>query len=72
MLLLMLGGVLSMFTCLAVFIRRRYWPVYPPAHCTGCGYNLLGLAEPRCPECGLPFDPAEQTAGDPESSIPDD
>lgn len=20
--------------------------------CTGCGYNLTGLAEPRCPECG--------------------
>lgn len=20
--------------------------------CVGCGYNLTGLAEPRCPECG--------------------
>ncbi len=22
------------------------------APCLGCGYNLRGLAEPRCPECG--------------------
>jgi hypothetical protein len=26
-------------------------------HCLGCGYNLKGLPEPRCPECGLRFDP---------------
>src|SRR5947209_7206968 len=24
--------------------------------CLGCGYTLLGLPEPRCPECGRPFD----------------
>ena len=27
--------------------------------CWKCGYNLRGLAEPRCPECGIPFTPAE-------------
>lgn len=25
--------------------------------CTTCGYSLRGLPEPRCPECGTPFDP---------------
>jgi len=24
-------------------------------HCRHCGYNLRGLTEPRCPECGTPF-----------------
>lgn len=27
------------------------------ATCLGCGYRLRGLPEPRCPECGRPFDP---------------
>jgi len=30
-----------------------------PGHCLECGYNLTGLSEPRCPECGVPFDPEE-------------
>ena len=25
--------------------------------CIQCGYNLHGLTEPRCPECGQPFEP---------------
>jgi hypothetical protein len=35
----------------------------PPAtepmsrHCGNCGYDLRGIAEPRCPECGVAFDP---------------
>ena len=27
-------------------------------HCEQCGYSLRGLSEPRCPECGTPFDPS--------------
>ena len=27
-------------------------------YCRGCDYDLRGLPEPRCPECGRPFDPA--------------
>lgn len=28
-----------------------------PGLCGRCGYPLHGLTEPRCPECGTPFDP---------------
>ena len=30
-------------------------PVVVPGICVRCGYNLRGLPEPRCPECGTPF-----------------
>lgn len=26
-----------------------------PRHCRNCGYDIQGLPEPRCPECGEPF-----------------
>ena len=26
-------------------------------YCPACGYNLRGLSQPRCPECGQTFDP---------------
>ena len=33
-----------------------------PTFCRGCGHDLRGLPESRCPECGTHFDP-----GDPET-----
>jgi hypothetical protein len=39
-----------------VFLRNRYRPIYPPGHCRKCGYDLQGVPEPRCPECGKPFE----------------
>jgi len=29
----------------------------PMDECVYCGYSLIGLTEPRCPECGQPFPP---------------
>ncbi len=34
-------------------------PSGPASQCLLCGYDLRGLAERRCPECGTPFDPSE-------------
>jgi len=31
----------------------------PHKRCLGCGYDLHGLPENRCPECGRPFDPED-------------
>ena len=28
-------------------------------YCLTCGYLLRGLPDPRCPECGRPFDPTD-------------
>ena len=33
----------------------RLVPKFPRGHCRRCGYNLTGLAEARCPECGTEF-----------------
>lgn len=49
------------------YVRNRYWPVHEASRCRVCDYDLRGLPEPRCPECGTPFDPAEiPTLGRPE------
>lgn len=48
-------GVLSALplTCSVLAIRMNRPPPVPDYPCcTGCGYNLTGLVEPRCPECG--------------------
>ena len=34
----------------------RLAPRFPRGHCRRCGYNLKGLTEARCPECGQPFE----------------
>lgn len=39
---------------LAWTILRRIRP-NDELRCRHCGYSLIGLSQPRCPECGLPF-----------------
>jgi len=38
-----------------VAVMRRELERLP---CWACGYSTIGLKEPRCPECGTPYDPA--------------
>jgi len=41
--------------------------------CMKCGYNLYGLTEPRCPECGTPFDPKlNEEQSEDSASVTDD
>lgn len=42
-------------------VTRRYLDqrAIKPGHCRECGYDLEGLPESRCPECGSSFDPEE-------------
>ncbi len=40
--------------------RRRLANRRRAGSCLACGYNLRGLQDPRCPECGVAFDPAER------------
>jgi hypothetical protein len=32
--------------------------------CVGCGYDVTGLIEPRCPECATPLERADSTSND--------
>jgi hypothetical protein len=34
-------------------------PTKQPPRCRNCSYRLEGLTEPRCPECGRGFEPAD-------------
>ena len=36
----------------------RFVPKFPRGNCQRCGYNLTGLTEARCPECGAEFEVA--------------
>lgn len=45
--------------CAVVYFRNRYWPVYAAGQCAKCGYNLRGLSDARCPECGTSFEAPE-------------
>ena len=41
------------------------------AVCLRCGYDLRSLDDPRCPECGAPFDPALLDAASRTRSVSD-
>lgn len=61
-----IGAVAVMVLALATIIcSRLFWPSPPPppraprrGRCGECGYLLVGLPEPRCPECWTQFDPS--------------
>ena len=44
----------GLFSILA--LDRHPWPPPDTNRCKKCDYLLIGLTEPRCPECGTPFD----------------
>ncbi len=48
----LLGSVAGILIALKYVKTKRR----PGIFCQSCGYNLYGLTEPRCPECGTPFD----------------
>lgn len=59
----------AVFTALAAYptITLILWPIRrrhrkKKGFCTSCGYNLTGLPEPRCPECGQAVSNATQNA----------
>lgn len=43
-------------TVVVVRIWRRVGSPPDPMACTNCGYRLIGLTEPRCPECFKPVE----------------
>jgi len=43
------------FTIVTHLLRRRFVRRWPAGYCATCGYDLRGLPERRCPECGKPF-----------------
>lgn len=49
---------------LIAFVRGPYRRSVRPSigRCITCGYNLTGLRDPRCPECGTPFKMKSPTA----------
>ncbi len=52
---LSLAAVLIFRRSVALSIRRRLLDAGIPV-CLACGYDLRGQHQPRCPECGRPFD----------------
>jgi tRNA(Ile2) C34 agmatinyltransferase TiaS len=56
------GSIAVSFAVLArMVVRRLYRGELGDRLCDRCGYMLLGLQDPRCPECGQSF-PAEWLA----------
>lgn len=59
----------TMTIMLTFWALRRAPKVQTPWGCDQCGYLLYGLTEPRCPECGTPFDPSRLTVLTPRVDI---
>ena len=52
LLVLLVGSPLAPLGAWLLYRNRKQ----VAGRCRSCGYNLHGLPEPRCPECGTPFD----------------
>jgi hypothetical protein len=54
-------AVLVLYAAVLYKVTRNYVRSrgLTPGSCKECGYNLFGLPEPRCPECGTAFDMEE-------------
>jgi hypothetical protein len=48
------GGIIGLAVGAYSIHRGRIGP--KPGYCEKCGYNLKGLPESRCPECGTRFE----------------
>ncbi len=46
------------FATMVMAIRELAAPRDAKRLCTRCGYNLTGVQDARCPECGTAFDPS--------------
>ena len=52
-------ALFALMLALSMWATSRTRRMYESDTCFYCGYPLLGLSEPRCPECGHPFDAAK-------------
>jgi hypothetical protein len=48
---------LGVSVAILLWVFRRRTARSEDPLCNRCGYNLAGLGDARCPECGTPFDP---------------
>lgn len=53
------AGPPAIFLFISIRTHNKHWPYHEPGKCRVCEYDLRGLPEPRCPECGTPFEPGE-------------
>jgi hypothetical protein len=51
-------GAILILSLHRIFAARVRIGFDPHTRCGACGYPLRGLSEPRCPECGRPFEMA--------------
>ena len=56
---------LPVATVVSFVVRREMKAIDRRRHlqervCDSCGYDLRGQLEPRCPECGEPFEPPSE------------
>lgn len=55
--------ILALIAVIAVSSFRRVGIPPDPLRCPGCGYSLVGLIEPRCPECFRAVDLSRKAPG---------